>query len=75
MKYKYRYITFYFQNLTGYSNIFLLKAILKYNDTIFDKNPKSLSFINKNNVILQLIVKRLINKIKYIVKILESYPI
>lgn len=73
-KYNYSKITYYFQSLIGYNNIFLLKAILNYNNTISNKNPKSLCFINRNNVILHLTIKRLINKIKYIVNKMESYP-
>lgn len=59
-----------------YNIIFLLKAILIYNDTIYgENNPYKLSFINRNSVILLLTIKRLINKTNYTVKIVDSYPI
>lgn len=70
---KYSNLTFYCHNLGGYDAVFILKALLSYNEV--NKDVYKISTVLRLNNIIKLVISKEVNGVKHTVTILDSYAI
>jgi hypothetical protein len=58
LKFKYRDILFYCQNLGAYDLYFILKVLIDYNNTQPEDNKFKFNYIFRNNLMIKLTIKR-----------------
>jgi hypothetical protein len=77
LTHKYNGYTFYCHNFAKFDLVFLLPALVKYNDTVENKDKFKIEIISKDNLILKLnISKKLPNKkTAYKISFLDSYQL